>query len=155
MFFNFPGTIQEPEFKLDLKQRWSASARIQHLNINQIEDLWQTHQKKIRSFGQLPANWDSHGTPAIGAKAISAALAVLDAASQTTACTFAWASPTSDESILMQLSLPGGATMKFEVDRDGDIGVMVEHPGQEPDFRDLLPEQLTEFFAEQENGSHD
>lgn len=155
MFFNYPGTIREPKIKLGLKKRWAASARIQYLNSNQFEDPWQADRKKIRSFGQLPANWDSYGTPAIGEKAISAALRVLDAASEKTGCSLAWASPTSDESILMQLSLSGGATMKFEVDRDGDIGVMVEQPGQEPDFHDLLPEQLTEFFAEQENGTHD
>ncbi len=88
--------------KLDLKKRWSASARIQHLDSTQYEDPWQAYRKRIRSFGKLEANWDSFGTPAIGEKAIAATLAVIEAAAQSSTCSVAWAKPTSDESILMQ-----------------------------------------------------
>lgn len=138
-----------------LINRLAASLRCQHLDYVHLEDPWESIQKEIRSFAHLAANWDSHGSPAIGEKAIAAALAVMDAAAQSSTCSVAWAKPTSDESILMQLALSGGGIMKFEVDRDGDIGVMVEKTGQPPEFLDLLPEQLMEFFEEQENGTHD
>lgn len=92
---------------------------------------------KIHSFGSLPPDWDGHGSGPIGEGAIAAAAAVLTRTAQLPGFSFQWAVPTSDETILMQVGSTDEETLKFEIDHDGDVGVMRKSRGREPEFADL------------------
>jgi hypothetical protein len=104
--------------------------------------------KRINSFATLAPDWDGYGTGPIGQPAIGSALAVVRAAQDAGRWKFAWANPTSEDGILMQLAQPGGITMKLEVGEEGDIGAMVKRPGAEPEFFDVAVHDLDEFFAQ-------
>jgi len=93
--------------------------------------------EKIHSFGSLPPDWDGHGSNAISEIAIAAAAAVLARASRWPGLTFQWTLPTSEETILMQFGSGDGGLFKFEIDEDGDLGVMRKSPRCEPEFADL------------------
>ena len=125
------------------------------LSSGAFADVWEQPRHAVQAMAKLENDWDGHGSSPIGPHAIRSALAVLDAASHQRGCEFGWAKPTSDETILMQLSLPRGVELKFEIDRDGDIGAMTKRPGQEPDFTDLVAEQVEAFFSEQADGTRD
>jgi hypothetical protein len=93
--------------------------------------------EKIHSFGSLLPDWDGHGSDAISEVAIAAAAAVLARASRWPGLSFQWTLPTSEETILMQFGSGDGGLFKFEIDEDGDLGVMRKSPGCEPEFADL------------------
>lgn len=93
--------------------------------------------ERIHSFGSLPPDWDGHGSEAISEIAIAAAAAVLARTAQWPGFPFLWALPTSEETILMQVGSENGEILKFEIDGDGDIGVMRKSPGCEPAYADL------------------
>ena len=93
--------------------------------------------EKIHSFGSLPPDWDRHGSDAISEMTIAAAAAVLARTARWPGLPFLWAAPTSEETILMQVGSENGEILKFEIDRDGDIGLMRKSAGCEPEYADL------------------
>jgi hypothetical protein len=58
-----------------------------------------------------------------------------------------WCIPTSDESILLEFEW-SNTTYTWELESDGDIGVMVKSPDGAPEYLDLTNIGISRFFAE-------
>lgn len=127
------------------------SEPVLHLENPRPDPRWESVTNRIKSFAALDLDWDGYGTGPIGQPAIGSALGIVRAAQDTGTWKFAWANPTSEDGILMQLAQPGGVTMKLEVGEEGDIGAMVKRTGAEPEFFDIAVDDLEEFFAQQSN----
>lgn len=124
---------------------------VQDIGSLRVSNPWTSACQAIEEFAALPDDWDGYGTGPIGQPAIAAALGIIRAAEDSGTWKFAWANPTSEDGILMQLAHTSGVTMKLEVGEEGDIGAMVKPPGAEPEFFDIAVHELEEFFAQQSN----
>ncbi|MCX6876027.1 MAG: hypothetical protein NTW21_19800 [Verrucomicrobia bacterium] len=125
---------------------------ISHINIR--VDLKQRLAKAradIRAFKYLPKGWDSYDSEAPSQTAIESALSVIDHM-EFLGVEPNWCIPTSDDSILLEFEW-SNITYKWELESDGDIGVMIRPSEGEPEYLDLQAKQIAEFFTDHCHGA--
>ena len=101
---------------------------------------------EIKAMSRLPRGWDSYDAEAPSETATSIALRVLENL-ENLGLLPEWYVPTSDGSILLQFQCQQ-VTYKWEIESDGDIGVMVKSADNGPEYLDLQANQITRFFDE-------
>lgn len=108
-------------------------------------------REKIRAFFSLPKGWDSYDSEAPSQTAIESAISVIDQM-ELFGVEPNWCIPTSDDSILLEFEW-SDITYKWELESDGDIGVMIKPLDGEPVYLDLQAKQIAEFFADHCHGA--
>jgi len=108
-------------------------------------------REEIRAFSSLAKGWDSYNAEPPSEMAIQSALSVLDHLGSIGVHPD-WIIPTSDDSILLQFS-HDDLTYQWELESDGDVGVMIKPQEGEPEYLDLTADQIADFFAERCHGS--
>ena len=103
-------------------------------------------KEKIRDFANLLAGWDSYGAKAPPAEAINAALVVATEL-ESAEIVPEWVIPTSDSSILMSAK-KRGTLLKWEIDSDGDIAVMLKPKFAPATYHDLGSSEIGIFLKE-------
>lgn len=103
-------------------------------------------RERIRSFEHLSTGWDSYDAEPITKNAVHAALALVALLEKTNILP-EWVVPTSDASVLMQISHEQ-CVYKWQFESDGDIAVMVKRLFEQPEYIDLEPHSLQHFLAE-------
>jgi hypothetical protein len=101
---------------------------------------------KIREFAHLPYGWDSYEGTAPPGKAIDAALAVANELERAEILP-EWVVPTSDSSILMSAK-KRGTLLKWEIDSDGDVAVMLKPKFSPATYHDLEPSEIGMFLQQ-------
>ncbi|MCC5841554.1 MAG: hypothetical protein JJT96_15675 [Opitutales bacterium] len=104
-------------------------------------DRW---RDQIRSFANLPRDWDSYGAEAPSEISVVAALKILDNL-ELLGVEPEWITPTSDASLLMQFCV-AETLFKWELEADGDIGVMIRPPEGKTEFVDVDLSAIDSFF---------
>ena len=108
-------------------------------------------REEIRAFFSLPKGWDSYNSEAPSTTAIESALSIIGQL-EMIGVEPNWCIPTSDDSILLEFEL-SDTTYKWELESDGDIGVMIKHLEGDAEYLDIQTEQIAEFFADHCHGS--
>lgn len=103
-------------------------------------------QRQLRAIRNLPRGWDSYDAEPPSPAGCDAAQEVL-AELRVHQMPLDFITPTSDGSILLK-HRAGWRSVTWEIDDDEEIGVMIEHPGSEPEFRSLRRNQMSTFVAE-------
>lgn len=105
---------------------------------------------KVLGFADLAKGWDSHGSNPPSELAIQGAIELLNGL-EAIGVEPDWVVPTSDDSILIQYQY-GEATWKWELENDGDVGVMERPAVGDPCFFDLKVAEVRSFLDQQING---
>lgn len=100
-------------------------------------------QESIRRIEQLKVNWDSYGSNPPSSTAIDAAKRLVRQLEKKDLIPD-WADPTGDASIVMQCH-DGDTVWKWEIDSDGDVGVMKKPAVGEAIFFDTTVSDIENF----------
>ncbi len=103
-------------------------------------------KNQILAMSQLSKGWDSYDAEAPSTTAINLAMQIIGHV-ELMGIMPDWCVPTSDGSILLQFQCQG-VTYKWEIESDGDIGIMVKPADGEPEYLDLQANWISRFFAE-------
>jgi len=103
-------------------------------------------REKIHDLAELPEGWDSYDAVAPPTEAISAALAVVDELERLDIVP-EWVVPTGDSSILMSAK-NRGTLLKWEIDSDGDIAVMLKLKFSPATYHDLELSEIGKFLEQ-------
>lgn len=103
-------------------------------------------KNEILALSCLSKGWDSYDADAPSETAINLAMQIVGHL-EFMGIVPDWCVPTSDGSILLQFQCQRD-TYKWEIESDGDIGVMIKSPEGEPEYLDLQANQILRFFAE-------
>jgi hypothetical protein len=106
-------------------------------------------RKQIMALSSMEEDWDSYGAGAPSALSIEIALEILDIL-EAAGTEPEYILPTSDESILFKYQL-GDINYLWEIESDGEIGLMIEMEGENPTFHGLDRSQILNFFDESES----
>lgn len=115
--------------------------------IDPIETSHQTlasFREEIRSLGQLSKGWDSYSSDPPSGIVVSAALTLLDELEKSDVLP-EWVVPTGDSNILMAAK-KDGTLLKWEIDSDGDIAVMLQPKFSPATYHDLAPDEIGPFL---------
>lgn len=93
---------------------------------------YDAHFRKLAEIRELAQGWDSYGAEPPSALACDLAKKVLVALAQHS-LPVSFITATSDGSILLKHQV-GAASVTWEIDNDGEIGVMVERAGVPPQY---------------------
>lgn len=103
-------------------------------------------KNEIMAMSKLPKGWDSYDAEAPSETATNISMRIIENL-EILEIVPDWCVPTSDGSILLQFQCQR-VTYKWEVESDGDIGVMVKSPDEAPEYLDLQANQIKPFFDE-------
>lgn len=103
-------------------------------------------KNEILAMSRLPKGWDSYDADPPSETAINLAMQVVGHL-EFLGVVPDWCVPTGDGSILLQFQCQR-VTYKWELESDGDIGVMVKSPEGELEYLDLPAIRIAHFFAE-------
>ncbi len=141
----FSGWLDRRSRDIDLGSIYSAGGRAFVRPLETSNDFGLLREK-IRGFADLPAGWDSYDGAALPAEAIHAALAVVNLLERAEILP-EWVMPTSDSSILMSAK-KHGTQLKWEIDSDGDIAVMLKPKFSPATYHDLELSQIGKFLEQ-------
>lgn len=132
---------------IDLQCVYSAGGRavVRPLEPEAASDF-ELLRAEVRGFAELPVGWDSYDGTALPGKAIDAALAVVDELELADILP-EWVVPTSDSSILMSAK-KHGTLLKWEIDSDGDIAVMLKPKFSPAIYHDLELSEIGMFLQQ-------
>jgi|GEM_PF-3218366 len=102
-------------------------------------------RQKLAQLRRLQKGWDSYDAQPPSAKACNLAEAIVGAL-QESDLSVEFLTPTSDGSILIK-HFVGKAAVTWEIDDDGEIGVMIEPPDGEPLFHSPKENGIVELVA--------
>ena len=141
------GWIDRRSRDIDLNCVYSAGGRavVRPLELESSRDF-ELLREKIRGFDELPVGWDSYDGTAPPDKAIDAALAVVNELEHAEILP-EWVVPTSDSSILMSAK-KCGTLLKWEIDSDGDVAVMLKPKFSPATYHDLEPSEIGMFLLQ-------
>jgi hypothetical protein len=103
-------------------------------------------KNEILAMSCLSKGWDSYDAEAPSETAINLAMQIVGHL-EFMGIVPDWCVPTSDGSILLQFQCQRVA-YKWEIESDGDIGVMVKSPDGAPEYLDLPAIGIARFYAE-------
>lgn len=106
---------------------------------------WEAFFRKIDGLADLSVDWDENGGEAVEPGAINFAKEVASFAREVGAMPN-WVLPTSDGTILLQISLADGRTLKWEVGGKGEMGVAEIAPDGSKRFHDADVRSFSQFF---------
>lgn len=115
-------------------------AAIRPLSNNDYQKL----KSKIQRFRELRQGWDSYDAVAPSSLAISLALKLVEELERVDILP-EWVTPTSDSSILLSAK-KAGTLLKWEIDSDGDIAVMLQPRFSPATYHDLAPGEIGSFL---------
>lgn len=101
---------------------------------------------QVKSFSKQEKGWDSYDAEAPSELAVELVLRVIGQLEKLEVEPD-WIVPTSDESILLQFR-HSRTLYKWEIESDGDIGIMIKPESGDPEYVDLESQQIEDFFAE-------
>ncbi len=108
---------------------------------------FQRLRERIRGFGRLDKGWDTYDGEAPSARAIDAALRVVNQLENMEVLP-EWAIPTSDASILLRYRM-GDVHYLWEFHSDGDVAVMQKPLFDRETYHDLDADGVVAFFSDQ------
>lgn len=140
------GWIDRRSRDIDLNCVYSAGGRavVRPLELDLSRDF-ELLRDKIRGFADLPTGWDSYEGKALPGPAIDAALTVVDELERAELLP-EWVVPTGDSSILMSAK-KAGTLLKWEIDSDGDIAVMLKPKFSPASYHDLAAKEIGSFLT--------
>ncbi len=139
------GWIDRRSRDIDLHCVYSAggSTVIRPLELEASSDF-ELLREKVRRFSELPVGWDSYDGTAPPSRAIDAALAVVNELERASILP-EWVVTTSDSSILMSAK-KHGTLLKWEIDSDGDVAVMLKPKFSPATYHDLGLSEIGKFL---------
>lgn len=139
------GWIDRRSRDIDLNCVYSAGGRavVRPLELELSKDF-ELLRTKVRGFAELPVGWDSYDGTALPSPPIDAALVVVDELERAGILP-EWVVPTGDSSILMSAK-KAGSLLKWEIDSDGDIAVMLKPKFSPATYHDLTATEIESFL---------
>lgn len=101
-------------------------------------------REETRAFSSLPKGWDSYNAGPPSQVAIDIALSIIDALEES-GTSPDYIIPTSDDSILFKHAF-GDFSYLWEIESDGEIGLMIESAEGNSTFHSVNPSQVLNFL---------